>query len=319
MPRLRLALSQLDTVVGDVDGNVERVVDVMTRAEAVGAHLVVFPELTVTGYPPEDLLLKPGFLAANLDALDAIASASGQCAAAVGFVDIAGDAGALEAAAAAAGAGRAAWEQAVRGAPRLLRNALALCANGRVLGIYHKRRLPNYGVFDEERWFAPGTGAPVLYEIAGALVGMSVCEDLWFPVGPVAEHAAAGAAMVVNANASPFARGRLRERLAVAAERVAEAGCALAYVNQVGGQDELVFDGGSFVMAADATVLARAGQFDEAMLVVDVDLPETTPVAGTHVVGVSAAQPPAPPLAAPSPRTGTSGAPSDGTEESEEW
>jgi NAD+ synthase (glutamine-hydrolysing) len=292
VPRLRLALSQLDTVVGDIGGNVERAVAAMARAEAAGAQLVVFPELTVTGYPPEDLLLKPGFLDANLDALDEIALSSRTCAAAVGFVDVAGDGSVPEAVAVATGVGRAAWEQAMRGAPRLLRNALALCAGGRVLGVFHKRRLPNYGVFDEERWFAPGAGSPVLYEVGGALVGMSVCEDLWFARGPVAEQAAAGASLVVNANASPFARGRLHERVEVAAERVAEAGCALAYVNQVGGQDELVFDGGSFVMDAAGSVTARAGQFDEALLVVDVDLPESEAAAGTHVVHVSGAPSP---------------------------
>ena len=317
MPRLRLALSQLDTVVGDIGGNVGRVAQAMGRAEAAGADLVVFPELTVTGYPPEDLLLKPRFVADNLDALDEIALSSGACAAIVGFVDVAGDGSVPEAVAAAAGIGTAAREQAVRGAPRLLRNALALCAGGRVLGVYHKRRLPNYGVFDEERWFAPGTGASELFEIAGVLVGMSVCEDLWFPAGPVAEQAAAGAALVVNANASPYARGRLHERFAVGAERVAEAGCALAYVNQVGGQDELVFDGGSFVLDAAGTTAARAGQFAEALLVVDLDLPGRHGSEPGHVVHVSAASAAAPAAAPPPPSPEGPGAVEELTEEAE--
>jgi len=204
----------------------------------------------------------------------------------VGFVDVAGDVGVPDAVAAAAEMGLAAREQAVRGAPRLLRNGLALCAGGRVLGVYHKRRLPNYGVFDEERWFGPGAGPPVLYEIAGALVGMTVCEDLWFPAGPIAEQAAAGASLVVNANASPYARGRRRERLAVSRERVAEAGCALGYVNQVGGQDELVFDGGSFLVDATGAVRASAPQFEEALVVADLDLAAAAPTTA-EVVRVS--------------------------------
>jgi len=304
VPRLRVALSQLDTVVGDVDGNVGRVVEAMARAEDAGADLVAFPELTVTGYPPEDLLLKPAFVADNLDALDRIAEASGHCAALVGFVDVAGDGSVPEAVAVAAGMGRAAREQAVRGAPRLLRNALALCAGGRVLGVYHKRLLPNYGVFDEERWFAPGTGSPALYEIAGVLVGTTVCEDLWFPAGPVADQAAAGAALVVNVNASPYSRGRLEERLAVTAERVGESHCAVAYVNQVGGQDELVFDGGSFVVDAAGSLVARAAQFEEALLVVDLDLPGRDPATTAEVVHISPAAPRAPaavPVAAAAP------------------
>jgi NAD+ synthase (glutamine-hydrolysing) len=273
VPRLRLALSQLDTVVGDLDGNAARIVAAMARAEETGADLVVFPELAVTGYPPEDLLLKSGFVADNLSALDRIASASGECAAVVGFVDVAGDGSVPEAVGRAVGMGTVAREQAVRGAPRLLRNALAVCAGGRILGVYHKRRLPNYGVFDEERWFAPGVGAPMLYEIAGVLVGVSVCEDLWFPDGPVAEQAAAGAALVVNANASPYAIDRITERVAVTKERVGEARCAIAYVNQVGGQDELVFDGGSFVVDASGALVTGAVQFEEALLVADLDLP----------------------------------------------
>jgi len=301
VPRLRVALSQLDTVVGDVDGNVGRIVEAMARAEGAGADLVAFPELSVTGYPPEDLLLKPGFVADNLDALDRIAEASGDCTSLIGFVDVAGDGSVPEAVAAAAVMGRVAREEAIRGAPRLLRNALAVCAGGRILGVYHKRLLPNYGVFDEERWFAPGTGAPVLYEIAGVLVGTTVCEDLWFPAGPVADQAAAGAALVVNVNASPYARGRLDERLAITTQRVEEAHCAIAYVNQVGGQDELVFDGGSFVADADGSVVAAAAQFDEALLVVDLDLPGRPPAPATEVVHISPAVAAAGPAPGPAP------------------
>ena len=237
MARIRVALCQLDTVVGDIDGNTERILGGLARADAQGADLVAFPELAVTGYPPEDLLLKPAFVADNLDALVCVAKATSQCVALVGFVDVAGPGNVPEAVAAAEGAGALSREAAVRGAPRRLRNSLAVCAEGRVAGVYHKRLLPNYGVFDEERWFGRGTGIPSLYEIAGVTVGVSICEDLWFAHGPIPLQAEGGARLVVNINASPYSVGRFDERLAVVSERVAEARCAIAYVNQVGGQD----------------------------------------------------------------------------------
>ena len=281
MPRIRLALSQIDTVVGDLDANVERIVAEAARAEEAGADLAAFPELTVTGYPPEDLLLKPGFVSDNLTALDRVAEASGECALLVGFVDVAGDASVPEAVGRAAGRDISSLEAALEGTPRLLRNALALCAGGRVLGVYHKHLLPNYGVFDEARWFAPGTGVPLLYDVAGVLVGVSVCEDLWFPGGPVLAQARAGATLVVNANASPYSVGRLAQRHAVARARVDEAGCAIAYVNQVGGQDELVFDGGSFVMDGAGDVVGEAAQFEESLLVCDLELEAAPSATGT--------------------------------------
>jgi NAD+ synthase (glutamine-hydrolysing) len=268
---LRLALCQLDTVVGDLDGNAERVLAGLARAEEQGAQLAAFPELALTGYPPEDLLLKPAFLADNLAALDRVAAATRRCAVMVGFVDVVGADSLRQAAAGAAGAGSQSREAAMRGEPRRLRNAVAVCAGGKVAGVYHKRLLPNYGVFDEDRWFAPGTEALELYEIGGFDVGVSICEDLWFPEGPVPGLGAAGADAVVNVNASPYSVGRLHQRLAVIRQRAAEAGCPIAYVNQVGGQDELVFDGGSLVVGADGTVLAQAAQFVEDVLLVDLD------------------------------------------------
>jgi len=258
MGHLRVALCQLNTVVGDVEGNAERVRQGLARAEEEGADLVAFPELTLTGYPPEDLLLKPAFLADNLAAVAEVASATATCAALVGFVDVVGVGSLAQAAASAAGAGAQSREAAVRGAPRRLRNAVAVCAGGAVVGVYHKRRLPNYGVFDEERWFAPGTEALELYVVGGVAVGVSICEDLWFPGGPVAELSAGGARLVVNVNASPYSVGRLAERLALLRRRVAEVHCPIAYVNQVGGQDELVFDGGSMIVGSDGAVLAAA-------------------------------------------------------------
>jgi NAD+ synthase (glutamine-hydrolysing) len=272
--RLRVALCQLDTVVGDVGGNVERVLAGLARAEEERADLVAFPELALTGYPPEDLLLKPAFVADNLAALAQVAAATSGCAAIVGFVDVVGGEDLDAAVARAAGAGAQSREAAVRGAPRLLRNGAALCADGRVVSVYHKRLLPNYGVFDEERWFASGDEPLQLVTVAGVDVGLSICEDLWFSEGPMPDLAAGGAQVVVNVNASPYSVRRSDERLAVLRARVAEAGCVIAYVNQVGGQDELVFDGGSMIVDAAGGLLAAAPQFAEALLVTDVPVGE---------------------------------------------
>jgi len=286
---LRVALCQLDTVVGEVDGNADRIIDSLTRAEAEGADVAAFPELAITGYPPEDLLLKPAFVGLNLAALEKVAAATSACLALVGFVDVVGHEDLDAAVAHAAGAGAVAREAAIRGAPRRLRNAVAVCGRGGVLGVYHKRRLPNYGVFDEERWFAPGTSELELYLVAGMPLGISICEDLWFPGGPVPELAAGGAGLVVNMNASPYSIGREADRLGVARERVAEAGCALVYVNQVGGQDELVFDGGSFVMDSGGEVVAAAPRFVETILVVDVPIPPAVRSTTLPVLSISSA------------------------------
>ncbi|MGH2926810.1 MAG: NAD+ synthase, partial [Solirubrobacteraceae bacterium] len=254
---VRVALAQLDTVVGDLDGNVHRILDALGRAEDAGADLCAFPELAVTGYPPEDLLLKSGFVADNEAALDEVAAATCRCAAVVGFVQRLSDAsaGALP-------------------VGNRLANAAAVCAGGRVVGVYHKRLLPNYSVFDEQRWFTPGREPPVLYRVGGASVGVSICEDAWTLGGPIAQAGAAGAGLVVNLNASPYSRRRRAERLELITGRVAEAGCAIAYVNQVGGQDELVFDGSSLVVGADGSLLAAGAQFAEDLVVVDVDVPD---------------------------------------------
>jgi NAD+ synthase (glutamine-hydrolysing) len=277
VPTLRLAAAQLDTVVGDLTGNTERITAAIADAEGRGADLVVFPELAVTGYPPEDLLLKPGFVADNLVALDKVAAVTRRCAAVVGFVEPLG----AEAGAQAEDAGRA------RLAPLRLANAAAVCAGGRVVGTYRKRLLPNYGVFDEQRWFTPGTGAPGLFRIGGALVGVSICEDVWFGDGPVAAEARAGASLVVNLNASPYQRGRRADRLAVVTERARACGCAVAYVNQVGGQDELVFDGASLVVDAGGTLVAAGRQFAPDLVVCDLDLGARPALAGAAVVAVS--------------------------------
>jgi NAD+ synthase (glutamine-hydrolysing) len=247
MTHLRLAAAQLNTVVGDLAGNVERILGALAAAEATGADICIVPELAIPGYPPEDLLLKPGFVADNVAALEKVAAATGQCAVVVGFVG-----------AADGGVG--------------LANAAAVCAGGRIVGVYRKRFLPNYGVFDEQRWFVPSYEPPTLFGIAGAWVGVSICEDVWFDDGPVAHEGRAGADVVVNLNASPYNRGRRDERLSMLRGRVDEAGCAIAYVNQVGGQDELVFDGDSLVVAADGTLVASGAQFDTDLVVVDLPI-----------------------------------------------
>ncbi len=244
---LRVALAQLNPTVGDLDGNLAKMIEVYDRAEAAGCDLVAFPELSTTGYPPEDLVLKPGFVADNLVALSKLAARTGRCAAVVGFVDQGRD----------------------------LHNAAAVCANGEILGRYHKRLLPNAAVFDEARYFTPGhLSDPLeLYVVGGVKVGISICEDIWSPFGPVAEQAAAGAELSININASPFHTGKATERERMLATRASDSHTAIVYVNQVGGQDELVFDGASVVFDHEGRLLARAPQFLESLLVVDVPVP----------------------------------------------
>lgn len=247
MPRLRVALCQINTVVGDLDGNARTVIEAYAAAQALDADLAVFPELALTGYPPEDLLLKPGFVADCRAALAKVAAGTDRCVAVVGTV--------IE---------------------RLdLHNSAAVCVGGDVVGTYDKRLLPNYAVFDEQRYFAPGTEPMQLYVVGGVRVGVSICEDAWSPSGPIAQQAAGGAELVVNLNASPYHAGRLAERERMLATRAQDASCALVYVNQVGGQDELVFDGASMVLAADGSLLARARQMQPDLVVVDVDVRAT--------------------------------------------
>ncbi len=179
--RIRIALCQMNTVVGDLDGNIARIMEALDAADAAGADLAAFPELAITGYPPEDLVLKPGFVADNRAALAKVAARTGRCAAIVGFVD----------------------------AGRDLHNAAAVCIGGEIAGVYRKRLLPNYAVFDEQRYFTPGIERPDLYVIGGVGVGVSICEDAWSPNGPIAVQGLGGAELVVNINASPYFAGRL--------------------------------------------------------------------------------------------------------------
>jgi NAD+ synthase (glutamine-hydrolysing) len=244
MRELRVALAQINVTVGDLDGNARRIVDSIREAAEVGADVVAFPELAVTGYPPEDLLLKPEFIAANQRALAAIADSTPDLVAVCGFADRADD----------------------------LYNAAALLHRGQLAAVYHKNYLPTYSVFDEDRYFQSGKERPV-FRIGGGVVGVSVCEDIWYPDGPPTEQALAGGAeLLLNISSSPYCMGRFGTRREMLATRAADTGAFVAYVNLVGGQDELVFDGQSMVFAPDGDLLARAPAFEETMLVVDLDL-----------------------------------------------
>jgi NAD+ synthase (glutamine-hydrolysing) len=282
---LRVVACQLDLVVGALDDNVAAMADAYRRAEADGADLVVFPELAVCGYPPEDLLLRAGFVEHAQRAVQDLARrCDGAAAVVVGWVE-----GHRVPGADPHDAADGPW------------NAAAVLHGGRIVGSYRKQALPNYGVFDEKRYFDPGGADQPLYRIGGVLVAVTVCEDAWVAGGPIAAAADAGAQVVVNVNASPFHRGKQRERLDMLAARVDETGVPVVYLNLVGGQDELVFDGGSVVVAGDGSVLARAPRFEPCELALDVPVAEAVPGADPdRVVAVSAASTPVPPTPAPS-------------------
>jgi NAD+ synthase (glutamine-hydrolysing) len=259
MQYLRVAGAQLDLVVGDLAGNHLKILEAMTWAEdEAGADVLVLPELSVTGYPPEDLLLRKSFVDANLDSLHRLAAASGDTVTVVGFVD-------------RTEAGPTPSSDAMG---RSLANGAALLHAGAVRGIYHKVLLPDYGVFDETRYFVRGGDDAALWGVDGVAAGISVCEDIWVSDGPPARQAAGGAQILININASPFHYGKATERETMLRRRAVDAATPLVYVNQVGGQDELVFDGASVIFAADGTLLYRAPQFVEDRFVVDVPVAE---------------------------------------------
>jgi len=255
---------QTNSVVGDLDGNVERIRSVLDQVD--GCDLAVFPEMTVAGYPLEDLVLKPGFVTDCRSAVEVVAGSSGSCALVIGFPD---------------GAPKGSASGGVQ-------NAAAVCHEGGLVGVYHKRALPNYDVFDEARHFVPGVEPLQLYEIGGIRVGFVVCEDLWVADGPVGGLVEGGAELLVAINGSPFHRGMLAEREAVVVATAASSGVPVVYVNLVGGQDELVFDGGSMVADPAGQIIARAPRFDEAVVIVDIDVTHV-PAAetGLPVIGVS--------------------------------
>ncbi|MDE3065843.1 MAG: NAD+ synthase, partial [Acidobacteriota bacterium] len=273
MPRLRIALAQMNAVVGGLSQNVETLTRFRTQAGAVGAHLVVSPELSLTGYPPEDLLLKEGFIAATSEAMVDLALAVDLPPVVVGTVLSEGLRGVRLA---PSGDGRdVAGFSPVREATGHIANALVVLDGG-VVATATKRLLPNYDVFDEQRYFHPGLGEQTIVNVRGAAVGLLICEDVWIEQGPAAELAAQGATMLVVANASPYARGRRDEREAMLRQRARETHCPIAYLNLVGGQDELVFDGQSVVVDESGEVIARAGAFGEELLLGELEVRESS-------------------------------------------
>src|SRR3954447_25194538 len=259
---LRLALAQIDPTVGDIEGNVRLISGSIERARDAGAQLVLLPELSVSGYPPEDLMLRRDFLDAARQGLDEIAAEVRGTVALVGFPER------VERSADELGH----VDPLIDPPPPPAYNSLAVLADGEVRAIYRKCELPNYGVFDERRYFEPGTD-PALIEIDGALVGLTVCEDIWHPGFPESDEVSAGARLVVNSSASPYHRGKGRARESMIADRARTNGAAFALCNTVGGQDELVFDGASVVIGPDGETLARAAQFEPELLVCDLMLP----------------------------------------------
>jgi NAD+ synthase (glutamine-hydrolysing) len=263
VPQLRIALAQINLTVGDLSGNADCVVRETKRAAAEGAHLAVFPEMALTGYPPEDLVLRGSFLRASQTALQKLTKrladeGLGDIAVVVGYLDACPDP--------AVRVGRPAGEP---------QNTAAVLYGGKVVAKYAKHHLPNYGVFDEFRYFVPGDVLPVL-RLHGVDVAVTICEDLWQAGGPIAVARQAAAGLVLTINGSPYESHKDDVRCELVRRRAAEAGATLAYVNMVGGQDELVFDGDSIVVDPSGDVLARGAQFDEQLLVVDLDLPAAT-------------------------------------------
>ena len=244
MPRsFRLALAQINTTVGDIPGNTAKILDYLERARQAHADLVAFPELAITGYPPEDLVLRPVFLKDNLAAMERVVAASQGIAVLVGFVSVDPDTA----------------------------NAAALGYDGKLVDIYQKMYLPNYGVFDEDRYFMRGNTCPV-YTINGVKVGVGICEDVWYSVGPIAVQRDAGAEVIVNINGSPFHAGKRFQRESMIATRAADNELFVAYLNAVGGQDELVFDGASLIYDSAGDLVKRGPAFQEDLILADLDI-----------------------------------------------
>jgi NAD+ synthase (glutamine-hydrolysing) len=242
MSVIRIALAQINPTVGDFAGNAAKIIANIERARAAGADIVAFPELSLPGYPPEDLLLKPQFIEANLEALDEVIAASKGIVTIAGFVAKTAD----------------------------IHNAAAVICDGELKGVYHKAYLPNYGVFDEYRYFQAGEQAPI-FVYGDVLIGVNICEDIWYPGGPTQIQALAGAQLVINISASPYYAGKGYDRERMLATRAEDNAVALAYVNLVGGQDELVFDGDSLVIDERGRVVARGKVFEEDLIVADIN------------------------------------------------
>ncbi len=243
MTNIRLALAQINPTVGDLSGNLEKIMSFVSIAKRSEADVVAFPELSVTGYPPEDLLLKPQFVKENIEATAEIAEKSGNIATVFGFVDFHGE--------------------------RF--NSAAVAYQGKIVGTHRKIFLPNYGVFDEARYFKAGQTCPV-FTIAGVSIGLNICEDIWYESGPTGIQRAAGAEIIININGSPFHAGKRDERENMLRARAKDHGLFIAYVNQVGGQDELVFDGSSVILDPQGKIICRAPQFEEDMVICDINV-----------------------------------------------
>ncbi|MDP1759698.1 MAG: nitrilase-related carbon-nitrogen hydrolase, partial [Thermodesulfovibrionales bacterium] len=242
MKTIRIALAQINPTVGGIEGNVLKICDYIRKAREQNSGVVVFPELAITGYPPEDLLLKQHFIDDNLKALDMVIENTKDITAVVGFVD------------------------RIDG---ILYNAAAIIRNCKMIGVYRKVFLPNYGVFDEYRYFRAGTEMPV-YNIENIKLGVNICEDIWYPEGPVKYQAIAGAEAILNINASPYHMGKAHLREKMISERASDNKVVIAYLNTVGGQDELVFDGGSFVVDKAGEIIVRGRQFKEEMIISEI-------------------------------------------------
>jgi len=242
--KLRIALAQINTIVGDISGNTAKIIEYTDRAREAGADIVVFPELTVCGYPPEDLLLKPSFVQDNIKAIRQIAEHAKGITAIVGFVSVDGD----------------------------IHNSAAILSDGHIAGITDKIFLPNYGVFDEDRYFGAGQGTSV-YELGNVKFGVEICEDIWYADGPhAAQSMIGGAHLIIDINSSPFYAGKWKSRERMLGTRASDNACAIVYLNAVGGQDELVFDGHSLVLDASGEVIFRCKAFEEQLAIVELDL-----------------------------------------------
>lgn len=255
----------MNLTVGDISGNEEKIAAAMDRAARADADVLLLPELAISGYPPEDLVLRRDFVEANLGALRRLARRSGPMTTVVGFVDF------------ATGKGIGADDAATRA----VANAAAVISDGQLRGVYHKVLLPNYGVFDEDRYFVVGGDPDRTWEVEGVPVGVSVCEDIWLPDGPPSQQAEKGAEILLNINASPFHRGKAAEREEMLAARARAGDAAVVYLNLVGGQDELVFDGASVVIDRDGQLLHRSPQFEEDFFVVEVPVEGETAAPGS--------------------------------------
>ena len=242
---LRIAIAQINCTVGDLEGNYRKIADYLDKAKGLGVDIITFPELAITGYPPEDLLLKPKFIADNIEALHRTAKSVGEMVAVVGFVNQAGND---------------------------IYNAAAVIYKGDIKGVYHKMLLPNYGVFDENRYFAAGV-APSIFKAGNYAFGVNICEDIWRKDGPVARQVSYGANLILNINSSPYHAGKVKEREEIIKHEAKSNEVFISYTNLVGGQDELVFDGQSMIVDPEGKVICRAEAFKEDLLVADLDVP----------------------------------------------